>query len=110
MYLLLFLSMTVLMISSGVASVFVTYKSLNHGNPKWWGIPFIISAGVAACTMAAETIYLIIDMNITRLTSIVIYFCWSFMVVWLVFLFCGVSGFVITVIVVRKIYQMIKVD
>lgn len=104
MYQLLFISIILLILSSSLASIYTTYKSLNEGNPKWLGIPFVISGGLAICFFLSQTVYLIFYMNITRLSSIIIYFCWSFMSIWTVFLFCGATTFLLTALAVRKIY------
>jgi hypothetical protein len=53
LYALLFVAIILLIISSGLASLFTTYQSLNKGNPKWWGIPFVIAGGLAICFVTA---------------------------------------------------------
>jgi hypothetical protein len=59
LYPLLVVASLLLVISSGLASLFTTYQSLNRGNPKWWGLPFATSFGLALCFVAAQTLYLI---------------------------------------------------
>lgn len=109
-YPLLLVAVLLLLFSCGLASLYTIYQSLNRGNPKWWGLPFASSFGLALCFTAAQILYLVLEVGMTRVTSIVIYFCWSLISVWLMFLCCGACSFVFAVFMVRRIYEMIKIE
>lgn len=65
---------------------------------------------MAVCTFLAQVAYLVLEIRIRRVASLVIYLTWSVMAGGAVFLGCGAAGVMGTAIGVKRMYSMAKMD
>lgn len=67
-------------------------------------------SGSPAIYVIMYSIYYFFSLNITRLSSIIIYFSTMTLLSAMIFLISGTMGFLSTFLFLRKIYSMIKID
>lgn len=90
-------------------SIVITYMTLCHRNHKWWWRSFLASGFCGVYILLYSIYYFTDKMNVTRLSSSLIYFGIMGFVSFTMFIFCGTIGFVSSLLFVRKIYGLIKV-
>ena len=105
----LWLALNVIIIISSEVSIIVVYLCLCKGDYNWWWKSFFIG-GSPVIYIMGYSIYYFFYLNITRFSTMVIYFCAMSIFSSVIFLICGGLSTVITYFFLIKIYSMIKID
>ena len=105
----LWLALIVLIIISSEVSIIVVYLCLCKGDYNWWWKSFFIG-GSPVIYIIGYSIYYFFYLNITRFSTMVIYFCAMGIFSSGIFLICGGLSTLFTYIFLIKIYSMIKID
>ena len=105
----LWISLNVLIIISSEVSIIVVYLCLCKGDYNWWWKSFFIG-GSPVIYIMGYSIYYFFYLNITRFSTMVIYFCVMGFFSSGIFLICGGLSTIITYFFLIKIYSMIKID
>eukprot|EP01017_Pseudomicrothorax_dubius_P036714 TRINITY_DN5283_c0_g1_i1.p1 TRINITY_DN5283_c0_g1~~TRINITY_DN5283_c0_g1_i1.p1 ORF type:complete len:122 (+),score=21.01 TRINITY_DN5283_c0_g1_i1:332-697(+) len=111
-YLFAFLVLTfiILLIASAEISIVLCYLQLCNGNHRWWWRSFLSSGSCAIYMFLYGVIYFLGELGMTRLSSIMLYFGYMFLISLIFFLLCGTVGFCAAFVFVRKMYSVIKID
>ena len=105
----LFISLIVLIIVSSEVSIIVVYLCLCKGDYNWWWKSFIIG-GSPVIYIIGYSFYYFFFLNITRFSTIFIYFGAMSIFSSAIFLICGSLSTLFTYAFLIKIYSMIKID
>ena len=105
----LWISFLVLIIVSIEITIILTYVNLCYGDYVWWWKSFALG-GSSGIYIFIYTIYYFFNLKITRLSAMIVYFGIMSMISVIVFLVCGGISTIVTFLVLRQIYSMIKVD
>ncbi|XP_013783534.1 transmembrane 9 superfamily member 2-like [Limulus polyphemus] len=106
----LFLVFIILIITCSETTVLLCYFHLCAEDYHWWWRSFLTSGFTAVYLFVYCIHYFITKLNITGFTSTFLYFGYTFIMVFLFFLFTGTVGFFACFWFVRKIYSVVKVD
>ncbi|EGR30258.1 hypothetical protein IMG5_136650 [Ichthyophthirius multifiliis] len=106
----LLLVVFLLLITCAEISILLTYLQLNNGNHKWWWNSFYCTGFCGVYVYCYCFFYWLFYLNITRLSSTLMYFGTMGIISFGIFLFCGSIGFVSSLLFVRYIYSQIKAD
>ncbi|EGR27520.1 hypothetical protein IMG5_194690 [Ichthyophthirius multifiliis] len=106
----LLLAVLLLIITCAEISILLTYVQLNNGNHKWWWNSFYSTGFCGVYVYAYCFFYWLFYLNITRLSSTIMYFGTMAIGSIAMFLFCGSVGFVSSCLFTRYIYAQIKAD
>ena len=105
----LWLALNVIIIISSEVSIIVVYLCLCKGDYNWWWKSFFIG-GSPVIYIMGYSLYYFFYLNITRFSTMIIYFCAMSIFSSVIFLICGGLSTVITYFFLIKIYSMIKID
>ena len=105
----LWIALNVMIIISSEVSIIVVYLCLCKGDYNWWWKSFFIG-GSPVIYIMGYSIYYFFYLNITRFSTMVIYFCAMSLFSSGIFIICGGLSTVITYLFLIKIYSMIKID
>ena len=105
----LWVALNVLIIVSSEVSIIVVYLCLCKGDYKWWWKSFFIG-GSTAIYIIGYSVYYFFYLNITRLSTMFIYFGAMTIFSSAIFLICGSLSTLFTFMFLIKIYSMIKID
>ena len=105
----LWISLNVLIIVSSEVSIIVTYLCLCKGDYHWWWKSFFIG-GSSVIYIVGYSVYYFFYLNITRFSTMVIYFSAMTIISSVIFLICGSLSTLATYLFLIKIYSMIKID
>ena len=105
----LFIALIVLIITSSEVSIIVVYLCLCKGDYNWWWKSFFIG-GSPVIYIMGYSVYYFFYLNITRFSTMVIYFSAMSIFSSVIFLICGGLSCIFTYIFLVKIYSMIKID
>ena len=105
----LWISLNVLIIVSSEVSIIVVYLCLCKGDYLWWWKSFFIG-GSPVIYILGYSVYYFFYLNITRLSTMFIYFGAMTIFSSAIFLICGSLSTLFTYIFLIKIYSMIKID
>ena len=105
----LWIALNVMIIVSSEVSIIVVYLCLCKGDYNWWWKSFFIG-GSPVIYIMGYSVYYFFYLNITRFSTMVIYFCAMGFLSSGIFLICGGLSTVITYSFLIKIYSMIKID
>ena len=105
----LWITLNVMIIISSEVSIIVVYLCLCKGDYNWWWKSFFIG-GSPVIYIMGYSIYYFFYLNITRFSTMIIYFCAMGFFSSGIFLICGGLSTVITYAFLIKIYSMIKID
>jgi transmembrane 9 superfamily protein 2/4 len=75
----------------------------------WWWKSFFLG-GSCSIYIFIYSFYYFFNLNVTRLSAMIVYFGIMSMISVIVFLVCGSISTIVTFFVLRQIYSMIKVD
>ena len=103
------IALIVLIITSSEIGLLFVYVNLCKGDYNWWWKCYMASAS-PAIYIVIYSIYYFFSLQMTRLSTIVIYFGLMSLITFIIILICGSAGVVFTLLFLRKIYSMIKVD
>ena len=105
----LLIALIVLIIVSSEVSIIVVYLCLCKGDYNWWWKSFFIG-GSPVLYILGYSVYYFFYLNITRLSTMFIYFGAMTVFSSAIFLICGSLSTLFTYIFLIKIYSMIKID
>ena len=105
----LWIALNVMIIISSEVAIIVVYLCLCKGDYNWWWKSFFIG-GSPVIYIMGYSVYYFFYLNITRFSTMVIYFCVMSFFSSGIFLICGGLSTVFTYIFLIKIYSMIKID
>ena len=105
----LWIALNVLIIVSSEVSIIVVYLCLCKGDYNWWWKSFFIG-GSPVIYIMGYSVYYFFYLNITRFSTMCIYFGAMTIFSSVIFLICGSSSTLFTYIFLIKIYSMIKID
>lgn len=105
----LWIALNVLIIVSSEVSIIVVYLCLCKGDYNWWWKSFFIG-GSSVIYIMAYSIYYFFYLNITRFSTMCIYFGAMMIFSSIIFLICGSLSTLFTYAFLIKIYSMIKID
>ena len=106
----LFLCFFVLVITSAEVSILMTYILLNREDYRWWWLSFGVAGSSGLYLFGYSVIYFLTELELTRLSSIVLYFGYMLLASGAYALVTGAIGFWATFIFARTIYSLIKVE
>jgi len=106
----LLLCFIVLVVTSGQVSILMSYILLCREDYRWWWV----SLGVSGCSgvylFGYSVVYFLTELNLTRVSSLVLYFGYMFLGSCAFALVTGTIGFLATFTFIRTIYTLIKID
>ena len=105
----LWIALNVLIIVSSEVSIIVVYLCLCKGDYKWWWKSFFIG-GSPVIYIIGYSFYYFFYLNITRFSTMFIYFGAMTIFSSVIFLICGSLSSLFTYVFLIKIYSMIKID
>merc|ERR1712166_625859 len=91
-------------------SITLTYFQLCAEDYHWWWRSFWISGSCAAYVFLYSCYFFVTQSEMDNISSIAVYFGYSFMAAFVLFLMCGAMGCTATYVFVRTIFAAIKVD
>ncbi|CAL8119027.1 unnamed protein product [Orchesella dallaii] len=106
----LFLVFVILVITCSETTVLLCYFHLCSEDYRWWWRSFMTSGFTAFYLFLYCVHYFFTKLNIEGITSTLLYFGYTLIMVFLFFLLTGTIGFAACFWFVRKIYSVVKVD
>ncbi|XP_058392833.1 transmembrane 9 superfamily member 2-like isoform X5 [Diceros bicornis minor] len=106
----LFLVFIILLITCSEATVLLCYFHLCAEDYHWWWRAFLTSSFTAVYFFMYAVYYFFTKLQITGITSTILYFGYTMIMVLIFFLFTGTIGFFSCFWFVTKIYSVLKVD
>jgi len=106
----LFLVFIILVITCSETTVLLCYFHLCSEDYNWWWRSFLTSGFTAFYLFLYCVHYFFTKLNIEGITSTLLYFGYTMIMVFLFFLLTGTIGFAACFWFVRKIYSVVKVD
>ncbi|OWF36318.1 transmembrane 9 superfamily member 4-like [Mizuhopecten yessoensis] len=106
----LFLVFVILVISVSQISIVMVYFQLCGEDYHWWWRSFIVSGGSAIYVLAYSLFYFVTKLEITEFIPTLLYFGYTFLMVFTFWLLTGAIGFFAAYLFIRKIYGAIKID
>uniref|UniRef100_A0A0N5A1G2 Transmembrane 9 superfamily member n=1 Tax=Parastrongyloides trichosuri TaxID=131310 RepID=A0A0N5A1G2_PARTI len=91
-------------------AVLVTYFLLCAENYHWWWKSFVISGGSAIYVMAYSIFYYYTKLNLIGFVPMVLYFSYSALMAFSVWIMTGSIGFYAAYYFLLKIYSAVKID
>ena len=91
-------------------SITLTYFQLCAEDYHWWWRSFFVSGSCAVYVFLYSCYFFATQSEMDNISSMVVYFGYSFMSALVLFIMCGAMGFTATYIFVRTIFGAIKVD
>ena len=105
----LWIALIVLIIVSSEVAIIVVYLCLCKGDYNWWWKSFFIG-GSPVIYIIGYSVYYFFYLNITRFSTMCIYFGAMTIFSSVIFLICGSLSTLFTFMFLIKIYSMIKID
>ncbi|XP_022317535.2 transmembrane 9 superfamily member 4-like [Crassostrea virginica] len=106
----LFLVFIILVISVSQISIVMVYFQLCGEDYHWWWRSFIVSGGSAVYVFAYSIFYFVTKLEITDFIPTLLYFGYTFLMVFTFWILTGTIGFYAAYFFIRKIYGAIKID
>jgi transmembrane 9 superfamily protein 2/4 len=106
----LFVVFLILVISCSQISIVMTYFQLCNEDYLWWWRSFIVSGGSAFYIFIYSVFYFFTKLEITELIPALLYFGYSSLMAFTIWLLTGTIGFYAAYFFVSKIYGAIKID
>uniref|UniRef100_A0A1I8EFH8 Transmembrane 9 superfamily member n=1 Tax=Wuchereria bancrofti TaxID=6293 RepID=A0A1I8EFH8_WUCBA len=106
----LFLVFLILFITCSEATVLLCYFHLCAEDYHWWWRSFLTSGFTAVYLFVYCIHYFMAKLTITGTVSTILYFSYTFIIVFMFFLATGAVGFLSAFFFVEKIYSSVKVD
>lgn len=106
----LVLVFSIMVVVCAEIAIVVTYTNLCVEDHRWWWSSFRVGGGVAIYVLLYSVFYFFLKLHISGFTSILLYFSYSLLMAFALFLLCGTIGFCATFIFLRRIYAAVKID
>ena len=95
---------------SGEISIIVVFWNLCYGDYNWWWKSFLVGSSPVIYFIIYSIYYFLFDMNITRFSSIIIYFGIMGIISTMALFVCGSISVLICLGFILRIYSDIKID
>lgn len=106
----LFLVFLIVIISCSEIAVVMTYFQLCAEDYHWWWRSFVASGGCAIYVFFYSIFYFITELEITEFVPSLLYFGYSFLISFTIWIITGTIGFFSSYFFVSKIYAAVKID
>ncbi|CAF0886897.1 unnamed protein product [Brachionus calyciflorus] len=106
----LFLVFLIVIISCCEIAVVMTYFQLCAEDYHWWWRSFIASGGCAIYVFLYSIFYYVTELDITEFIPSLLYFGYSFLISFTIWIITGTIGFFSSYFFVSKIYAAVKID
>ena len=106
----LFLSFLALIITSAEVSVLMTYFLLCREDNNWWWFSFLVSGSSGVYLFVYSAIYYEYYLEVSRLSSIAVYFAYILIISTGYALITGTIGFFSCMLFIRSIFTQVKKD
>ncbi|GFO03199.1 transmembrane 9 superfamily member [Plakobranchus ocellatus] len=106
----LFLVFIILVVSVSQIAVVMVYFQLCGEDYHWWWRTFIVSGGSAFYVLAYSVFYFITKLEITEFIPTLLYFGYTFLIVFTFWILTGTVGFFAAYWFIVRIYGAIKID
>lgn len=106
----LFLVFIIVVISCAQISVVMTYFQLCSEDYHWWWRSFIASGGCAIYVFLYSIFYYATELEITEFIPTLLYFGYTFLISFTIWIITGTIGFFSSYFFVSKIYAAVKID
>ncbi|RNA20881.1 Transmembrane 9 superfamily member 4 [Brachionus plicatilis] len=106
----LFLVFLIVVISCCEIAVVMTYFQLCAEDYHWWWRSFIASGGCALYVFFYSIFYYVTELDITEFVPSLLYFGYSFLISFTIWIITGTIGFFSSYFFVSKIYAAVKID
>lgn len=106
----LFLVVLIVVISCAEISIVITYFQLCAEDYHWWWRSFIASGGCAIYVFFYSIFYYSTELEITEFIPTLLYFGYSFLISFTLWIITGTIGFFSSYFFVSKIYAAVKID
>eukprot|EP01103_Thecamoeba_quadrilineata_P006045 TRINITY_DN15780_c0_g1_i2.p1 TRINITY_DN15780_c0_g1~~TRINITY_DN15780_c0_g1_i2.p1 ORF type:complete len:488 (-),score=39.97 TRINITY_DN15780_c0_g1_i2:22-1485(-) len=100
----------ILAITSGEIAIVLCYYQLCSEDYNWWWKSFLTPGSSALYMLLFSVYYYSTKMHITRFVSMVLFFGYSLIMAFFLFVLTGFVGFWCSLVFVTKIYNSIKID
>ena len=94
----------------GEMTILVVYFNLCYGDYNWWWKSFLVGSSPVIYFIIYSIYYFLFDMNITRFSSIIIYFGIMGIISTMALFVCGSISVLICLGFILRIYSDIKID
>ncbi|XP_070555187.1 transmembrane 9 superfamily member 4-like [Ptychodera flava] len=106
----LFLVFIILVISCSQIAIVMVYFQLCGEDYHWWWRSFIVSGGSAFYVFLYAIFYFVTKLEITDFIPSLLYFGYSFLMVFTFWILTGTIGFFAAYTFIRRIYAAVKID
>ncbi|KAK7100214.1 transmembrane 9 superfamily member 4-like [Littorina saxatilis] len=106
----LFLVFIILIVSVSQISIVMVYFQLCGEDYHWWWRSFVVSGGSAVYVFFYSIFYFHTKLEITEFVSTLLYFGYTFIIVFTFWVLTGTIGFFAAYWFIRRIYGAIKID
>ncbi|XP_014677964.1 PREDICTED: transmembrane 9 superfamily member 4-like [Priapulus caudatus] len=106
----LFLVFVILVVSCSQISIVMVYFQLCAEDYHWWWRSFVVSGGSALYVFAYSVFYFANKLQISEFVPTLLYFGYTFLMVFSFFLLTGTVGFYAAYFFIRRIYAAVKID
>lgn len=106
----LFLVFVIVIIAVAQISIVLVYYQLCNEDHCWMWKSFISGGGISLYVFGYLIYYHIVKLDITSFTPIVLYFSYSILFCFTIWIVCGTVGFIASYCFIRQIYSQIKID
>jgi len=104
-YVFFFVVLVILVVISSQISIIITYFQLSNGDHRIWWTSFFGTGSIGAYIFCYSIYYFLVELEIRRFTSIMLYFGVMFIVSLTFSILCGTVGFLSSYRFVKKIYS-----
>lgn len=106
----LFLVFLIVVISCCEIAVVMTYFQLCAEDYHWWWRSFVASGGCAIYVFFYSIFYFVTELDISEFIPSLLYFGYSFLISFTIWIITGTIGFFSSYFFVSKIYAAVKID
>uniref|UniRef100_H2YTZ2 Transmembrane 9 superfamily member n=1 Tax=Ciona savignyi TaxID=51511 RepID=H2YTZ2_CIOSA len=106
----LFLVFVILVIACSQIAIVMVYFQLCAEDYHWWWKSFIVSGGAAVYVFFYAVFYFHTQLSISAFVPTILYFGYTFIIVFTFWILTGSIGFFASFTFIRKIYAQVKID
>merc|ERR1739838_290655 len=106
----LFLVFIILIVACSQISIVMTYFQLCAEDYEWWWRCFFVSGGSSIYVFLYSVFYFMTKLEITDFIPTLLYFSYTFLIVFSFWLLTGTIGFYASYMFIKTIYSQIKID
>lgn len=99
----LFLSYGILIVTCAAVTILMTYFQLCSESYHWWWRSFFTGGAISIYIFLNSTIYYVTKLKVAGISAIVLYFGYSLLLSFLIFILAGTIGFFASYWFVRKV-------